>query len=124
MQDTPLPTFMQDTPLPTLSLRQAEIPDLLAAYRINNSPMIVRAYRESEAGGFADADRFPFTWTVYFLVDGQWAEMQSARGLRREWGSLDRLERWLRSLGFRYFSVRNDIEPADAQDADGRPGLK
>ncbi|WP_245999314.1 hypothetical protein [Paracoccus methylarcula] len=37
--------------------------------------------------------------------------MRSERGLRREWSSLDRLERWLLSMGFRCFWVRNEIEP-------------
>ncbi|MDN5786782.1 hypothetical protein [Pseudorhodobacter sp.] len=100
-------------PIPTISVRQNEIPGLSAAYRINTYPVAVRSWRETEAGGFADPDKFPLTWTVYFMVDGQWAQLLSARGLRREWSSLDRLEKWLRALGFRYFWIRNDIEPAD-----------
>lgn len=100
-----------------MSVRQSELADLLAGFRINTYPVAVRACREIEAGGFADPDRFPFAWTVYFMVDGQWAHVESARGLRREWTSLDRLEKWLRRMGFRYFWIRNDVEPAD----DGEP---
>jgi len=98
-------------PAPIRSIRQADIVDLSESYRIGEYPVAVRSRRETLGGGFADQGRHPNTWTVYFLVDGQWAEVQSARGLRREWTSLDRLERWLRSLGFRYFWVRNEIEP-------------
>ena len=108
---------MTPDPSPTTSVRQAEIPELSASYRINTYPVAVRTHRETQAGGFADQDKFPFTWTVYFLVDGQWAQVLSARGLRREWSSLDRLEKWLRTLGFRYFWIRNDVEPADDVEA-------
>jgi hypothetical protein len=48
---------------------------------------------------------------VIVQVDGQPARVTSARGAGREWNSLDRLERWLREQGFRYWSVRNDLEP-------------
>ncbi|WP_415183552.1 hypothetical protein [Phaeovulum sp.] len=108
---------MTPTPTATISVRQNEIPDLSAAYRINTYPVALRSRRETEAGGFADQDKFPLTWTVYFMIDGQWAQLLSARGLQREWSSLDRLEKWLRTMGFRYFWVRNDIEPADAISA-------
>ena len=106
-------------PTPTVSLRQADIPALLAAYRITAYPVAVRTLRETLGGGFADQEKHPYTWTVYFLVDGQWAQVQSARGLRREWSSLDRLEKWLRSLGFHSLWVKNEIEPTD--DADDGP---
>lgn len=111
-------------PTPTIAVRQSMIPELLAGYRINTYPVAVRATRETEAGGFADQDRFPFTWTVYFLIDGQWAHVESARGLRREWSSLDRLEKWLRRQGFRFFWVRNDVEPAEDEMIPGGPSLK
>ncbi|WP_340109215.1 hypothetical protein [Pikeienuella sp. HZG-20] len=115
---------MSPEPAPTASVRQAEIPGLLAAARITAYPVAVRTPREIEAGGFADPDRFPFTWTVYFLIDEQWAQVLSARGLRREWSSLDRLERWLRNLGFRYFWVRNDVEPMEEGDGPGGRAMK
>lgn len=115
---------MTPKPTPTTSVRQSEIPDLLATYRINTYPVAARAWRETEAGGFADQDRHPYTWTVYFLVDGQWANVESARGLRREWSSLDRLEKWLLRLGFRFFWVRNDIETAEEADPHGGHSMK
>ena len=112
---------MTPEPQPTLSVRQADIAELARGYRITGYPVAVRALRETLGGGFADQDRYPHTWTVYFLVDGQWAEVQSARGLRREWTSLDRLERWLRSLGFRHFWVKNEIE-ASGETEGALPG--
>jgi hypothetical protein len=115
---------MIPAPTPTISIRQSEIPELLEQYRINTYPVAVRTWREVEAGGFADQGRYPYTWTVYFLVDGQWAKVLSARGLRREWSSLDRLEKWLRSLGFRYFWIRNDIEPAEAPEPSAAFSMK
>lgn len=108
---------MSETPTPTITIRQHELAALAREHRIGDYPVAVRAARETGAGGFADPDRFPFTWTAYFLVDGQWAQVVSARGLRREWSMLDRLEKWLRALGFRYFWVRNDLEPAEASAA-------
>ncbi len=75
------------------------------------------------AGGFADQNRRPNTWTVYFLVEGEWAQVLSASGLRREWDSLDRLESWLRSMSFRFFWVRNDIEEVEPLDSDALGGL-
>lgn len=110
-------------PTPSAAVRQSELPLLLQAYRINAYPVAVRSLREVEAGGFADPDRYPYTWTVYFLVDGQWAYLESARGLRREWSSLDRLEKWLLRMGFRFFWVRNDIEPAEEELPDTSGGL-
>ena len=78
---------------------------------LGDYPVAFRAPREILGGGFADQDRHPHTWTVYFLIDGQWALVESARGHRREWGSLDRLEAWLRTFGFQYFWVRNELDP-------------
>lgn len=112
------------SPKPTAKIRQSDIELLRAQYRITDIPVAVRTERVVEAGGFADAERNPITWTAYLFVDGQWAQIQSARGLRREWRSLDRLERWLRSMGFTYFAVRNDIEPAGPDDRSGGTSMK
>lgn len=101
---------------PMTSIGQGDIPALRAQGRITDLPAAVRALRELEVGGFADAERNPMTWTVYFLVDGQWVCVHSARGRRREWTNLDRLERWLRSMGIRLFYVRNDLDAADQSD--------
>ena len=116
---------MTPEPLPTVSVRQADIPVLAQNYRISAYPVAVRALRQTLGGGFADQDRHPNTWTVYFLVDGQWAEVQSARGLRREWTSLDRLEKWLRSLGFRHFWVKNELDLlGEPEGPMGGPSIK
>jgi len=102
---------MLPAPEPTTAIRQNDIPAFLATYRITHYPVIVRTSRQVQGGGFGDQEKNPNTWTVYFLVDNQWAHIESARGHRREWGNLDRLESWLRDQGFRYFWVRNDIDP-------------
>lgn len=106
---------------PSRTIRQNDIAKFAAAGLIGDYPVAVRTAREVMAGGFADQNRHPNTWTVYFLVDGEWAQVLSARGLRREWSSLDRLEKWLRSMSFRYFWVRNDIDAAEPLD-DGQMG--
>lgn len=111
---------MQPTIDPTVAFTQAEIPGLVASYRITAYPVVVRAERQQLGGGFGDQQRHPFTWTVLLQVDGQWARIESARGAVREWGSLDRLERWLRANGFRYFWLQNELDPVE--DPDAEPG--
>ncbi len=101
---------MLPEPSPAVAIRQNDIATLLATHRISHYPVIARTERQVQGGGFGDQEKNPNTWTVYFLVDNQWAHVESARGHRREWGSLDRLEVWLRDQGFRYFWVRNDLE--------------
>ena len=105
---------MNDVPLPTFTIRQNDLAILAAENRIGDYPVAVRTAREVVSGGFANHSAHPNTWTVYFLVDGQWALVESTRGLRREWSSLDRLEKWLRGCGFRFFWVRNDIDFVEA----------
>jgi len=106
---------MNPIPIPIDVIRQTDIPQLVASYRIASHPVVVRTERSILGGGFGDQERNPFTWTVHFLVDGQWMALVSARDLRREWSSLDRLEGWLREQGFNFFWVRNDLEgPAPA----------
>ena len=34
----------------------------------------------------------------------------------REWGNLDRLERWLRSSGFRSFWLQNELDEDEDED--------
>lgn len=116
----------QDEHVPSRTIRQNDIAKFASAGLIGDYPVAVRTARELSAGGFADQTRHPNTWTVYFLVEGEWAQVLSARGLRREWSSLDRLENWLRSMSFRYFWVRNDIEEIEPLDNGpmGGPNLK
>lgn len=117
---------MEEEHIPSRTIRQNDIARLAANGLIGDYPVAVRTPRELIAGGFADQTRHPNTWTVYFLVEGEWAQVLSARGLRREWTSLDRLETWLRSMSFRYFWVRNDIDPVETLDDGpmGGPSLK
>ncbi len=97
----------------TMAITQAEIAGLQSALRITAYPVIVRVERQQLGGGFGDHSRRPFTWTVFLQVDGQWAQIVSARGSVREWGSLDRLERWLRAQGFRHSWLQNELEPTE-----------
>lgn len=104
--------------VPGLTVTQAEIPGLVAAMRITAYPVVVRSYRAQRGGGFGDQERHPHTWTVLLQVDGAWARVESSRGLVREWGNLDRLERWLRSSGFRSFWLQNEL---DEEEDDAPP---
>lgn len=116
----------EDAQIPSRTLRQNDIAKYTLEGKIADYPVAVRTPRELIAGGFADHRRHPNSWTVYFLVEGEWAQVLSARGLRREWTSLDRLERWLRSMSFRFFWVRNDIDAVEPVDDGplGGPPLK
>jgi hypothetical protein len=117
---------MQPRIVATLAVTQAEIPGLVASYRITAYPLIKRAERQNRGGGFGDQSRHPFTWTVLLQLDGQWAQVESTRSAVREWGSLDRLERWLRSHGFRYFWLQNELDPFETPEVETRfrPNLK
>ncbi len=90
---------------------------LIATYRITQYPTVVRVRRTIQGGGFGDQDRNPYTWTVFFLVDNLWMSLESARGMPREWSSLDRLEVWLRQKGFAFFWVRNDIDAVNEPES-------
>ncbi|MCP4283271.1 MAG: hypothetical protein GY792_02290 [Gammaproteobacteria bacterium] len=79
--------------------------------RLSDSAVVYRVPREQMGGGFGNQGKKPFTWGVIVYVDGFPARVKSARGSNREWNSLDRLEPWLRQQGFRYFWIRNDLEP-------------
>ena len=107
---------------PSGTIRQNEIANFASLGLIGDYPVAVRTPREVVAGGFADQARHPNTWTVYFSVEDEWYQVLSARGLRREWSSLDRLETWLRSMSFRFFWVRNDIESADSLNDETKSG--
>ena len=118
--------MIDEQPPPSRTIRQNHILPFATDGRIQDYPVAVRSPREVIGGGFADPSKNPNTWTVYFQVDGEWAQVLSARGLRREWGSLDRLEGWLRSMSFRFFWVRNDIDTVEpvGDGPMGGPGLK
>ncbi|MDX1654668.1 MAG: hypothetical protein R3310_05610 [Candidatus Competibacteraceae bacterium] len=93
-----------------VSVRQGELDELLRTHRIGKV-VVYRVERSQLGGGFGDQDKYPYAWTVVIYIDGLPASVMSARGLRREWTSLDRLERWLREQGIRYWSVTNELEP-------------
>ena len=86
-------------------LRQQEVEALRAGYRLQGGPLVRWVPRATKGGGFGDPDAHPFAWGVWVMADGQWRRVVSARGLPREWTSLDRVEAWLRGLGFTGFSV-------------------
>lgn len=96
---------------------QADLVALQRNYRLIGDPVIARVPRAQLGGGFGDQARHPYAWGVFVRVDGMMTRVISARGLAREWTSLDRLERWLRGQGFRSWWVQNEIdsvgEPSD-----------
>jgi hypothetical protein len=101
----------------THTIQQADIGSLYQAGRLTGCPLVVRKARQNLGGGFGDTERYPYTWTVLFMVDEQWSAIVSARGLQREWASLDRLEKWLRSLEFRFFWVQNEMDLTEFYDS-------
>lgn len=92
-------------------MRQADLLPLQRTYRLTGYPVVARVPRTQLGGGFGDQARHPFAWGVFVQVDGMMTRVISARGLPREWTSLDRLERWLRELGFRNWWVQNELDP-------------
>ena len=107
--------------IPTLAnptVRQSDLDALRRSYRLLGYPTVARVVRGRLGGGFGDQGRHPHAWAVFVQVDGINARIVSARGHPREWTSLDRLERWLRGQGFRYWWMANELdgvgETADA----------
>ena len=107
--------------IPTLAnptVRQSDLDALRRSYRLVGYPTVARVVRSQMGGGFGDQGRHPHAWGVFVQVDGISARVVSARGLAREWTNLDRLERWLRGQGFRYWWLANELdgvgETADA----------
>ena len=104
----------------SVTVRQSDLASLYQTERLSDRVLVYRVVRSQLGGGFGDQHKHPFAWAVIVHVDGRPARVISARGAGREWTSLDRLERWLREQGFRYWCVRNDLEPASqltTQDA-------
>ena len=92
------------------TVRQSELAVLQRTYRLVGYPTVARVPRAQQGGGFGDQDRHPHAWAVFVHVDGLSCRVLSARGHGREWTSLDRLERWLRAQGFRYWWVSNELD--------------
>jgi predicted dehydrogenase len=97
--------------IPGATVRQSDLAALRATYRLVGYPTVARVTRAQQGGGFGDQGRHPHAWAVFVLVDGLSRRVTSARGQGREWTSLDRLERWLRAQGFRYWWVSNELDP-------------
>ena len=95
------------------TVRQSELAVLQRTYRLVGYPKVARVPRAQQGGGFGDQDRHPHAWAVFVQVDGLSCRVLSARGHGREWTSLDRLERWLRAQGFRYWWVTNELDGLD-----------
>lgn len=108
------------------TITQAELLGLYWAGRLGDHAIVYRTTRNQLGGGFGDQYKYPFAWAVLVYVDGQPTRIISARGSDREWTSLDRLERWLREMGFRYWWVRNELEPLGvaAEPESYQPGIK
>lgn len=101
----------------TTTITQADLAYLRGCGRLGDFAVVYRTYRQQAGGGFGQQDRHPFAWGVLVYVDGLLARVYSVRGAAREWTSLDRLERWLRQQGFRYWWTRNDLESAEIDAA-------
>lgn len=108
------------------TITQAELLGLYWAGRLGDHAVVYRTTRSQLGGGFGDQYKYPFAWAVLVYVDGQPTRIISARGSDREWTSLDRLERWLREMGFRYWWVRNELEPVGVatEPEPYQPGIK
>ena len=102
-------------PLPGPTVRQSDLIALRQAWRLIGHPTVARVARAQQGGGFGDQTRHPHAWAVFVQIDGLSTRVTSARGLGREWTSLDRLERWLRGQGFRYWWVANELEAVGEQ---------
>lgn len=100
------------------SLTQADIAPLRASARLGEYAVVYRVQRIHQSGGYGDQDRHPFAWAVALFMDGQLYRLFNARGAGREWLSLDKLGCWLRSQGFWYWWVRNDLEPVGGNPDD------
>jgi len=99
------------------TVTQADLPFLREAGRLGEYAVVYRVYRNQMGGGFGDQSKHPYAWGVLVYVDAQLGRVNSARGLGREWNSLDRLERWLRAQGFWYWWHRNDLELLGQDDS-------
>jgi len=102
----------QDTALGVqMTLTQAELAGYREEARLGEYAVVFRAHRSLQGGGYGDQEKRPYAWGVIVYVDGMVARLYSARGHPREWTSIERLEKWLRSQGFWYWWMRNDLEP-------------
>ena len=110
-------TMVQDVNI-DITVTQADLGPLYWTGRLSNYAVVVRTVRNQLGGGFGDQNKYPYAWVVLVYVDGQTAQVMSARGTVREWLNLDRLERWLREQGFRYWWVQNDLEPIGLEAAE------
>ena len=92
------------------SITQTELPIVREQGRLGEYAVVYRIYREKQGGGFGDQTKHPYAWAVLVYVDTYLLAINSARGDRREWSSLDNASQWLMSHGFRYWRTRNDLD--------------
>jgi hypothetical protein len=105
------------------TVTQTDLPQLYWAGRLANYAVVYRLLRNQLGGGFGDQNKYPYAWGVLVYIDDLPVRVISARGADREWTSLDRLERWLREQGFRYWSARNELEPLGVSADEGWEAL-
>lgn len=92
------------------TIKQGEIPILRKSRRLDKTAQVVRVKRTVRGGGKGNIESRPYGWGVEVIVDGKPRRLMSDRGIRREWTDLDRLEAWLREMGFRQWCVRNEVD--------------
>jgi len=79
--------LFNDTGAP--SLKQPELLAFRQEFRLQGVPLVRWVPRETQGGGFGKPEDHPFAWGVWVMADGQWRRVVSARGLPREWTSLE-----------------------------------
>ena len=100
------------------TLTQAELPIVREQGRLGEYAVIYRTYRTKQGGGFGDRSKHPFSWAAIVYIDGVPLRINSARGDRREWSTLDRVATWMVDNGFKYWWTRNDLEVAALPSAE------
>ncbi len=94
------------------TITQAEIPIVRYQGRLGAHAVVYRVHRSKQGGGFGDRDKHPYAWSVIIYADTLPLRINSARGDRREWSTLDRVAQWMVENGFPLWWTRNDLEAA------------
>jgi hypothetical protein len=85
----------------TLRLHSPEI--------IGDQAIVRRVERTISGGGLARKDKNPWAWSIEIPIGDGLYGLYSARGERREWTDLNRLEIYLRELGFKQWKAVNPM---------------
>lgn len=91
-------------------ITQAELPVVGGQGRLGEFAVAYRVFRNKQGGGFGNTSKRPYAWAILVYVDGLPLRLNSARGDRREWSTLDSVSDWMRNNGFMYWWTRNDME--------------